>query len=289
MCGSGSPHYLVAVEQADGECDLENNQNSGDLGDPWPGKYGLNNPNPAFNLLSTPNTNKYNDEVTGVSIYNIHLAEGIGYLSIAVSEVQPHVEVAYPDGGEYFEGGTQDTIRWLAFDDLAVDSMSIYLSTDGGSTFPHLIASGEPNDSAFVWDIGGINSQNCRIKVVAYDNYRNTSEDISDSDFEISDISGIASTASTGFGVLGLSPNPTAGGVQITFAAPSQGVKVKLFDVSGRLLDELAVTRLSAAASMFEANWDGRSSAGRLAAPGIYFVRISNGVHSKTARLIVAR
>ena len=289
MCGSGSPHFLVAVEQADGECDLENNSNSGDLGDPWPGKNGTNNPNPAFNLLSTPNTNKYNDEQTGVSIYNVHLADGIGHVSIAVSEVSPHVEVAFPNGGEFFEGGSQDTIRWLAIDDLEVDSVSIYLSADGGSTFPHLLASGEPNDSAFIWDISGVNSANCRIKVLAYDNYGNTSEDISDTDFEISDISGIVASMFTEFGIIGVSPNPTVSGARITFAAPSQAAKVKVFDVAGRLLKDLQVNRISGASNTFEADWDGTTAAGRATSPGIYFVRITHGARSKTARVTVAR
>jgi immune inhibitor A len=289
MCGSGSPHYLVAVEQADGECDLENNTNSGDVGDPWPGRNGMNNPNTAFNLLSTPNTDKYNSEATGVSIYNIHLADGIGYVSIAVSEVSPHVEVGFPNGGEYFEGGSQDTITWLAIDDLAVDSIGIYLSTDGGTTFPHLIASGEPNDSSFVWDIAGVNSANCRIKVVAYDNRGNVSEDISDGDFEIADISGIAGGTFTQFGIIGVSPNPTVGSAHITFAAPAAGASVKVYDVAGRLVKNLRVSRVSGAPNVLEAHWDGRSATGRAASPGIYFVRVAQGTNSKTTRVTVAR
>jgi immune inhibitor A len=70
-CGSGSVHALVAVEQADGECDLENNYNSGDPGDPFPGSGGTNNPNYTFDFLSTPSSADYDGNDTQVAVRNI--------------------------------------------------------------------------------------------------------------------------------------------------------------------------------------------------------------------------
>ena len=288
-CGSGSPHYLVAVEQADGECDLEYDINSGDRGDPFPGADGVGNPNRAFNMISTPNTDSYAGNPTGVSIYNIHFADGMGYASIAVTEVAPSVTLTSPNGGEYFEPGGQDTIRWIAFDDLAVDSVSIMLSTDGGATFPHTIAHGEPNDSNLVWDITGPGSNQCRIKIVAYDSYGNTAEDVSDADFEIFDISGIPEVAPTDLDVLSVTPNPTLAGTRIVFSSPMRGAAAHVYDVGGRLVKDLTAEVVPKGSNTFEAYWDGRNSHGQYMAPGVYFLRIASGARARTARVTIAR
>jgi immune inhibitor A len=288
-CGSGSPHYLVAVEQADGECDLEYDNNSGDAGDPWPGKNGTHNPNHAFNDLSTPSSRDYAGSPTGVSIYNIHFTEGVGYASIALAPVGPSVQVTSPSGGECFENGSQDTIRWVAFDDLGVDSVSILLSMDGGATFPEVLATGEANDSVFAWDIdcaGG--SDQCRIKVVAYDSDGNIGEGVSEGDFEVSDVSGIASPRVSELEITSIKPNPTALGTWIRFSSPVRNPRIAIYDVTGRL-----VRRVSAGGrgsdSEYSAYWDGRTSYGELTSPGVYFVRISAGRLTRTARVAVTR
>ena len=85
-CGSGSPHYRLAVEQADGECDLEYDANFGDTGDPWPGSGGTQNPNYAFDDTSTPNTRDYDNNPTGVEVYDISMVGNDGYVSITVTD-----------------------------------------------------------------------------------------------------------------------------------------------------------------------------------------------------------
>lgn len=57
-------NYLVALEQADGKWDLEQDKNSGDHGDPWPGNTG----NTEFSYWSTPDSRKYNGQDTAVFV-----------------------------------------------------------------------------------------------------------------------------------------------------------------------------------------------------------------------------
>jgi immune inhibitor A len=60
-------HYKVAVEQSDGEWQMEQNINSGDWGDPYPGlPY-----NRAFNDTTVPDSKDYNFVSTHVAVENV--------------------------------------------------------------------------------------------------------------------------------------------------------------------------------------------------------------------------
>jgi immune inhibitor A len=60
-------HYHVALEQADGNLDLENWNNAGDNGDPFPGSTG----NHTFDDNSTPNSKTYDGSASGVAVTKI--------------------------------------------------------------------------------------------------------------------------------------------------------------------------------------------------------------------------
>jgi immune inhibitor A len=289
MCGSGYPHYLVAVEQADGECDLENYVNRGDAGDPWPGTGGTYNPNHAFNVLSTPDTRDYDDVATGVSIYDIHFEDGEAYVSVAVSAVAPHVWVYGPNGGEVLQVGDPDTVRWVAIDDLGVDSVSVLVSRDGGATFPEVIAHGEANDSALVWTVTGPISTACRVRVIAYDASGSSAYDVSDANFEIFDLSGAPAVRVANLEILSVDPNPTQSGARVVFTAPRAGATAAIYDVAGRLVTALRVEATPSEQGTYEATWDGRNSRGSAMSAGVYFLRVVSGGRAETARLTVAR
>jgi len=62
-------HYKVAIEQADGERDLENKNNYGDDSDPFPGSSG----NTTFDANSNPNSRDYNGQDRSIAVRNIRL------------------------------------------------------------------------------------------------------------------------------------------------------------------------------------------------------------------------
>ena len=64
--------YWVNLEQADGLNHLNNNTNSGDIGDPYPGSSN----NTSFSCGSNPNSNTYNGSSSGIGITAINFQAG---------------------------------------------------------------------------------------------------------------------------------------------------------------------------------------------------------------------
>ena len=106
-------------------------------------------------------------------------------LTIVIDGTAPDVEVTYPDGGEYFKGGTVETITWTATDTY-IDSDSVVLeySTDSGATW-NPIASGQNNDGSYDWTVPLLDVNTARVQVTVSDLSGNSTSDESDADFTI--------------------------------------------------------------------------------------------------------
>jgi hypothetical protein len=95
-------------------------------------------------------------------------------------------KVNLPDGGETWSAGSQQTILW----DVAgttgaminTQMVNILLSTDGGFTYPFLLAASVPNDGFEVLTMPNISTTTARIKVEAV---QNIFFDISNANFSI--------------------------------------------------------------------------------------------------------
>jgi M6 family metalloprotease-like protein len=181
---NGEKWYGISVEQADGLYQLE----LGTSGGSWQDFYSSATGKTSFDGASAPNSSSY---YTGYACAGIAAATNIAEagqnitLNLTPDAVLPTVTVVKPNGGEVFHFGARDTIRWTASDNLGVQSISIYYSTDGSSTFPYTVATGEANDGVFVWTIPGTVSDNCIVKVVAYDAANNQGQDVSNAAFVI--------------------------------------------------------------------------------------------------------
>jgi hypothetical protein len=66
-----------------------------------------------------------------------------------------------------------------------------------------------------------------------------------------------------------------------------RSTRLDIFDVSGRLIRRLVDAPQSAGSH--EQTWTGHDDAGSLVAPGTYFVRLSSGTESATARVTLRR
>jgi len=131
----------------------------------------------------------------GYTIHQINCASIItaaGALHCIVMQVPtlppdpaPQVTVLDPNGGETLYAGETYAIRWQATDNVGVTSVDLTYSTDGGATYPYVIATGEANDGTYDWVVAPTATAQCRIKIAAHDGDGNSAEDVSDADFTI--------------------------------------------------------------------------------------------------------
>lgn len=86
-CWPGGPyscasrHYKVALVQADGHNDLNENINRGDDGDPFPGTAGVT----SFDDISSPASTLYNGKASGISVSNISQPGPVMNATLSVS------------------------------------------------------------------------------------------------------------------------------------------------------------------------------------------------------------
>ena len=193
----------------------------------------------------------------------------------------PVVTVVRPNGGEVFYVGTEDTIRWIATDDVGVDSVSIYYSVDGGTSFPFTIAAGEPNDSVYAWTVPDTPADSCIVKIVAYDPSLNTGEDASDTLFSIQGQVGTKTVSGVSrFDLLRNYPNPFNPVTRIEFSLGERArVFLRIYDISGKTVKTLVDETVSP--GKHSILWNGEDESGIPVASGVYVCRLE--AQGKTA------
>lgn len=83
------------------------------------------------------------------------------------------------------------------------------------------------------------------------------------------------------FRLAAAAPNPFREGVRMAWSGASGPVRLRVYDVRGRLVHEAA-----GAGSAGSLTWTGRDRSGRPAAPGIYFLRATDGAGTAAQRLV---
>jgi C1A family cysteine protease len=206
--------------------------------------------------------------------------------------IPPEVTVLAPDGGEVLEHDTQYEITWSATDNIGVTAINIYLSVDGGETYPTTIATGETNDGSYLWTVYDLDSRTARIKVEALDAASNSADDASDGNFTLwGSTSGVRPELQGTPSELVLrveDGNPVAPGSRIVYGLPSaMRVKLGLFDVNGRMIASMVDAQAQPGYGSLD--WGALERRGGRLGSGIYFLRLEADAGVRTVKLVLAR
>ena len=175
--------------------------------------------------------------------------------------------------------GSNQTINWVvgATDQAPVNTqnVTILLSTDGGVTFPIIVAANTPNDGSEAFVVPNNTTSSARIMIVAVDNIF---YNVNSTNFTISEAT--ASIKDVSFEGFNLYPNPSNGNFNLQFETASTApVKLQLFDLTGRLVREMQFSDVAARFS--------ESISFKNTAKGLYLLKIKNGSKQTTKKLVI--
>ena len=175
--------------------------------------------------------------------------------------------------------GSNQTINWVvgATDQAPVNTqnVTILLSTDGGVTFPIIVAANTPNDGSEAFVVPNNTTSSARIMIVAVDNIF---YNVNSTNFTISEAT--ASIKDVSFEGFNLYPNPSNGNFNLQFETASTApVKLQLFDLTGRLVREVQFSNVAARFS--------ESISFKNTAKGLYLLKIKNGSKQTTRKLVI--
>ncbi|HZW77567.1 MAG TPA: zinc-dependent metalloprotease family protein [Flavobacteriaceae bacterium] len=173
--------------------------------------------------------------------------------------------------------GTPETITWnvAGTDGGSVNSpnVDIYFSSDGGLTYPILIASGIPNNGSAVVYPPNLNTTTGRFMVRGSGNIF---FDVNNSHITVDGIVGVQDFAFENFAVY---PNPSQGIFNLKMTpAGSDLVQVSLYDLRGRLISHKS---FDANVSVVEKQLDYSA-----VEAGVYFLVVRNGGKQATKKII---
>ena len=200
----------------------------------------------------------------------------------------PQVTVTHPLGGETYETGDTLRVRWIATDNVAVDSLALHYSLSAGADYT-LIASGLPNDSLYAWVIpAGLESDSCLVRVSAWDPALNMGAGVCAGLFTIARPATGAQEVPSATALLQNYPNPFNGHTTIVWSLAGRTfVDIRIYDTSGRLVRTVASGER--AAGTWREVWDGRDNARRQVASGIYFVHMNAGEVRQARKIVYLR
>jgi len=97
------------------------------------------------------------------------------------------LNIISPNGGEVWDGGSNQAISWWKTPYINFLCCRLYLSRNGGTSYPEIIANNIPStDTIYNWNVPSINFTTCRIMVQMLDSLESiVSQDSSNSNFTI--------------------------------------------------------------------------------------------------------
>ena len=119
--------------------------------------------------------------------------------TVPIDNQAPVVQVTSPNGGEVWLIGSSQSVTWTATDNTGVADVDIAYSTDGGASYPNVIATGIANSGSYAWTVPNDATTQARVRVTAHDVVCSSGADASDANFTIQNPT-VTITASAGAG-----------------------------------------------------------------------------------------
>ena len=175
-------------------------------------------------------------------------------------------------------GNSTQTITWDVANSNAslvnCVNVNIWISTDGGLTFPTRLSMSTPNDGTEDVVLPNVTTSQARIMVEGDGNIFYA---VNSTNFSIDEVVSVDEFSFSNFSVY---PNPSNGRVTLSFDVISTDkVTVQLFDIRGRLIDEQQYLNTPNAFSK-TLNYEKVVS-------GLYVLHIKNGTKSSTRKLLI--
>jgi len=266
----------VALEQADGLRNLENNFNRGDAGDPFPGSTNKT----AFNGATTPNSNGYNGTastamvqlLTGTADPMVATMTG-GWAPPSLASVVPNTSssdttIQVVIGGSGIAKGCSAE---LVLGATTISAQSVYWA----------------GKDRIVVDFDLTGAGNGSYDVVVYNPYHSSGALLAS--FEVTGGSGGGGGETPPqFALRANYPNPFNPSTSIRFdVAARSHVTLVVYDVSGALVRTLVDGMTDAGSQVVE--WDGGNDQGNPASSGVYFYRMTAPGFSDARKMTLIR
>jgi len=182
-------------------------------------------------------------------------------------------------------------LAWSVYDPGQVVALDLAYSTDGGDSFPHVIAVDLPNQSPYMWDVSAAVGDSCAVMITVhyqggseYSNMTSSFFSIVDPDTDVEDGAGVPQLV-----VLKQNyPNPFNPSTTISYSThESRRVDLSVFDTKGRLVKRLVNDTVSAGEHSIQ--WLGLDEQGNRVASGLYFYCLDTGDCRRTMRMVLIK
>ncbi len=105
--------------------------------------------------------------------------------AVFIDVAPPEAQLTAPNGGEVWSIGTTHPITWSVTDNAGVTAVDLEYSTDGGATYPFVIAAGLADSGSYDWVIPDRPTTSAKVRLTAHDAASNNVQDESDAAFAI--------------------------------------------------------------------------------------------------------
>jgi len=215
---------------------------------------------------------------------------GAGARDIYLIKTNPF-SLIFPNGGEMLLCDSIYTIRWFWEKPSGgvVYDIGLYLSVDGGNSYPYPITGVmNPDSNSLEWTVPQLNSTTCRVLIQIDSSGTMILEDESDSNFTISE-TGIEETATADpmNPHLVIFSNPSSNVFKFHFQTPkNEDAVFRIHNVSGRLVKEFTYLVDNICNQIA---WDGCDNSGKQLPAGVYFLHVKQEDFNDVRKLVLLR